>query len=239
MQTRRQARQAQLEADQAAATAAQAATSLPPTPPLTRDASPFSSTLSSLTPSSSFVSDAGPSQPQPNPNHLSTVNEEPDDVNERPAAIIARAFGVPHFPARGNHRALTTPVHSLYYPPEVFETPRKHAKPTDKELRTAEWARDVELAADERMRLTRTGTLLVPNPEPLQPGQGLGIGLGSAFVSPGAQNRSTAVPSRALKRVQAPKTRMVNPETVMHLRTTSRAVHNVVALAEEKWLRSL
>ncbi|KAJ7057890.1 hypothetical protein C8F01DRAFT_1256498 [Mycena amicta] len=203
MQTRRQARQAQLQAEaeaaqlQVQAADASAISHLAPTSSFTREPSPFSSTLSTLTPStSSFSFDAGPSQPR-----------------ELPAIIAhGHTFGVPYFPAQGDHRALTTPSNTLYYPPEVFKTPQQqmHATPTEAELRTAEWARDLELAKDERLRLTRTGTLLVPDSEaePLEPGQGLGIGLGSAFVSPASQIRSTATPSRALRRVQIPKTRV-------------------------------
>ncbi|KAF7323922.1 hypothetical protein MKEN_00613700 [Mycena kentingensis (nom. inval.)] len=220
MQTRRQARQ-QAEAEQAAA-ALLAATTVPAsTNANAREPSPFSSTLSTLTPSSTFVSvsladrerdrEAPPLLPEQSQSQSGGAA-----AAERPAALIARAFGVPHLPTPSNALAWTTPSNTVYYPPEVFETPQKgkaaapaptghrHTPPTESEIRTAEWARDVELAKDGRMRLSSTGTLLVPGPdvddvEPLEPGKGLGIGLGSAFTSP-QQVRATAQSSRALRR---------------------------------------
>src|ERR1700761_9629711 len=125
MQTRQQARRAAALAASAPAQPQQASGApLPPPPtpatPLDRTLS-FGSSLSSLTSTSSFKSDAPP-------HGLHTIDEE-EDANDapRPAAVAARAFGEPRFVSRGDWRALQTPVHSQsnVYPPEVFETPRK------------------------------------------------------------------------------------------------------------------
>ncbi|KAF7300595.1 hypothetical protein HMN09_00944500 [Mycena chlorophos] len=209
MQTRQQAK-AQADAERAAAAIA-AVVPLAQAP--ARSPSPFSSTLSSLTPtpSGSFVAHVQASDPQLSP--VPTSNNNDAHESTRPAAVIARAFGLPHFPAPNE---LTTPQHSInpYYPPEVFETPRAPPRrhvPTERELRTAEWARDVEVA--NGMQLTRTGTLLVSSGTEVEGEEGeeigKGTGLGSAFHSP-VQRRDT---SRALRRVQPVKTRVINPET--------------------------
>ncbi|KAJ7487809.1 hypothetical protein FB451DRAFT_727643 [Mycena latifolia] len=177
------------------------------------------SSMSTLTPTSSFVSDTGTDTTQPNGLNLPTISEgdEDGDTNEDDIqTFLGTGLRLPPHVARGG-RAMLTPIHSQSerYPAEVFETPRKHGgkfpnKPTEQEERAARWVRDSELAASRGMaRLTRNGTLLVPQPDDSFPGPSghRGVGnLGSAFTSPSS--------SRVWKNGIPPtKTRVVNPET--------------------------
>ncbi|KAF8189819.1 hypothetical protein K438DRAFT_1832146 [Mycena galopus ATCC 62051] len=190
----------------------------------------FASSLSELTPTSSFVSDAGTVQSHES---LSTIAEtDPEDESNEeeysnPIAAVARAFGVPVVNHRG--RSLRTPMQSQsnLYPPEVFETPRKNWKvaPTEADRRMAEILRDSELAKG-LAQLTRDGTLLVlpdSSEEPDYDSEGrTGSGLGSAFASSSRVWKRTTAPSdRASKRpsplkkrlLQGAKTEVIDPDT--------------------------
>jgi hypothetical protein len=234
MQTRRQAKQA---AELAAAAQAVVQSSVPPPLPAhnaTHEWAPlFASSLSELTPTSSFVSDAGTAEPaERNQSTISEAEAEDEfdfEEGQSHAAATARAFGVPQFFPRGG-RSLRTPAQSQssYYPPEVFETPRKNFRvPTEQERRAAQWARDSEIVKSGGLaQLTRNGTLLVPPESSLEPDHGrTGSGLGSAFTSPSSSRvwkRTTAAPSKNLTRqanreLQEAKTEEIDPETGVFL----------------------
>lgn len=192
MQTRAQAQSALLAA--AAQAVVQPAAPPAPLPNATNNLQRASSSgtwssLSTLTPTSSFVSEAGTVVTHRNGSNLPSISETEaeDDFNNdaaTPGANFA-AFGVPRFGNPGG-RSLRTPVHSQSdrYPPEVFETPKKNArfpnKPTEYEQRVARWARDSELATRAGMaQLTRNGTLVVvrdDSPESDHRGEGLASG---------------------------------------------------------------
>ncbi|KAJ6571674.1 hypothetical protein B0H19DRAFT_1255620 [Mycena capillaripes] len=227
MQTRRQAKQAAELA--AAAQAVVQSSAPPPSSPHAHNstliwAPSFASSLSSLTPTSSFVSDAGTAQP--NATNLSTIDEEEgefqDDSNmDVTTRVTVHTFGVPLFVNHGD-RSLKTPLSSQSkYPREVFETPRKNfQRPTDAERRAAEWIRDSEIAKSGGLaQLTRNGTLLVSPEPPEEPEHGrTGYGLGSAFASPSSSRvwkRTTASPSRPSNTgpLRGAKTVVIDPET--------------------------
>ncbi|KAJ7857307.1 hypothetical protein B0H14DRAFT_696663 [Mycena olivaceomarginata] len=206
MQTRRQAREA---AELAAAVQAivQPVNNVAPSPPAHNNstslvwAPSFASSLSDLTPTSSFVSDAGTVRAD----SLDTVEETDDESNDggyaSTIAAAAGAFGVPQ--TNTGKRSLRTPMQSQVYPQEVLETPRKNwrPRPTEEEQRAAQLSRDSEIArSGGRAQLTQTGTLLVfPEPSPDPDQERTGAGLGSAFTSPssaGVVRRTTAPSSR-------------------------------------------
>ncbi|KAJ7039731.1 hypothetical protein C8F04DRAFT_1315922 [Mycena alexandri] len=230
MQTRRQAKQA-AELVAAVQAVVQSTPHPPPSIPRTTSgvwAPSFASSLSDLTPTSSFMSDAGTAEPT----NLHSIGEGDTEDDEGPSnrvATAARNFGVPQFPPRGG-RSLRTPVHSQsnFYPAEVFETPRKNTRvPLEEQQRAARVARDSEIARSGGLaQLTRGGTLLVPPDDSETEQEGTGSGLGSAFASPGSERvwkRTTATASKASpskrtsNRLQETKTRRCNfhPEVLM------------------------
>ncbi|KAJ7695407.1 hypothetical protein B0H17DRAFT_1198644 [Mycena rosella] len=210
MQTRRQAAQAAaLAAAAAQGAVVQPVANVPPPPPAPLQES-FSwgslSSLSTLTPSSSFASDTGTATTGPNGVNLGAISEgdedEDADVDEVPN-VYGTAFGVPRF-VRLGPRALLTPTHSQSdrYPAEVFETPRKNHRPTEEEQRAARQVRDSELAKSGGLaRLTRHGTLIYPDDSFAGPSDYKGGNLGSAFMS-----------TRSIHREQT-RTRLIDPST--------------------------
>ncbi|KAJ7770448.1 hypothetical protein B0H16DRAFT_1515507 [Mycena metata] len=227
MQTRGQAKQA-AELVAAVQAVVQSAQHPPPSIPRTTSgvwAPSFASSLSDLTPTSSFTSDAGTAEPT---NLHSIAEGDTEDEDEGPSnrvATAARNFGVPQFAPRGG-RSLRTPVHSQsnFYPAEVFERPQKNARvPLEEQQRAARVARDLEIARSGGLaQLTRGGTLIVPPDDSETEQGGTGSGLGSAFASPGSDRvwkRTTATASKASpsrrtsNRLQETKTRVVNPTT--------------------------
>ncbi|KAJ6590672.1 hypothetical protein DFH09DRAFT_1307207 [Mycena vulgaris] len=181
MQTRAQAQAAALAAAaaQAVASVQPVVVNVPPAPPPANNATaPLQSADSwgsTLTPTSSFASDAGSTTSQSNGFNLPSISEgeevEDDDFgnDEITPNFISRAsrFGVPHFAPAG--RSLQTPVHSQsnHYPPEVLRAPRKSGRfgnqPSEEVQRAAQLLRDSEVSRGIG-RLTRTGTLLLQHP---------------------------------------------------------------------------
>ncbi|KAF7350389.1 hypothetical protein MVEN_01343700 [Mycena venus] len=220
MQTRRQAREA---AELAAAL--QAVVQPPPAPPTACHNNPpvwapsFASSLSELTPTSSFVSEAGSN------GSLSTIVEaerEDDDHDEGySVADLARSFGRPKFVNPRAGRSLRTPVQSQSHIPDtdVLRTPRKNYRhvPTEEERRAAQHLRDSEIARSGGLaQLTRNGTLLVsPDPSEEPELERTGSGLGSAFSSPSSRvlKRATAASSRRRGLIQGAKTEVIDPDT--------------------------
>ncbi|KAJ6631056.1 hypothetical protein B0H10DRAFT_1980624 [Mycena sp. CBHHK59/15] len=183
MQTRAAAARAAAEALATAQAAAQAAAP-PPPPPINAPANPpvsaqlsFGSSLSTLTPTSSFGSFSS---------DCSIATTKPDD-SQYPAVSALLPLSPSHF------GRMQTPIQSQSrrYPSGVLDTPKKVCtnKPTYAECQAARLARDEELArSGGHAQLTRTGTILVAidesSPSEFVQGQGLGIGLGSAFSTP-------------------------------------------------------
>ncbi|KAJ7767508.1 hypothetical protein DFH07DRAFT_808727 [Mycena maculata] len=169
------------------------------------------SSLSTLTPTSSFVSDAG--TVGKNGGNLSTIaetdTEEDDEFSEQDVPDAPPQFGAPQFATRHGPRPMITPAQSQSdrFPAAVFETPKKNTRlpPSEREVRAAQWIRDSELASSKGMaQLTRNGTLLVlqdSSPDYVPRAES---GLGSPFTSPA----SSAAPSLTRSR-----TRGINPNT--------------------------
>ncbi|KAJ7152593.1 hypothetical protein C8R43DRAFT_474268 [Mycena crocata] len=218
----------QTRAQKAAAAAAvqQAANASPPPPTNTNDTiqPAFSlgslSSLSTLTPTSSFVSDAETVQAggfsfechgafESTSDGRPTSDDEHTSEDKDIVAPFTLHFNVPH-------RSLRTPAHSHTdrYPADVFEAPKKKL-PTHAELRTAQWACSSAIAAGHG-KLTRTGTL-VPTDYQEYP-ETSGSGLLSAFGSPSLPHVQPLT-NEQLEREATPRqnvrvrTRILNPRT--------------------------
>lgn len=240
IQTRRQARLA----EELRAAAQAVAVSHPATPPSATDTTNGDlqsygscSSLSTLTPTSSFSSESSNTEiTTQDGGHLDAIAEtdaerdaEDDndmDEDEDNAPSAPETFSAPRFPFRHRRQPLITPEPSLThrYPSGVLETPRKRITPSEKERLAAERARDAELVASEGLaKLTQEGTLLVHESSSELDVHRTGRGLGSPFTSPGPsaaglrvahpmEPRRTAPPSR-YRPIESIPTLIVNPNT--------------------------
>ncbi|KAJ7637182.1 hypothetical protein FB45DRAFT_865071 [Roridomyces roridus] len=190
------------------------------------------SSVSTLTPTNSF-SFSSSATPTPN---LDAIVEAEDEEGEQDAEYHQDDTHVapPLFPWRPTDRPMITPQPSLNpqhrYPAEVFQAPKKHVSPSERERLAAERARDSLLAGNSGLaRLTEQGTLLLVDqpdleeresslsPEPSSD-RGRGHGLGSPFVSqhaiPGPlEARATAQAYRRQPAIESIPTILVDPNT--------------------------